>query len=60
MNCLARCDHLRTIEEENQLLMKLREKVVKYTIKALKNACMRAGWTDQARTEAWANGGYYT
>jgi hypothetical protein len=43
-----------------KLLIKLGEKVVKYTIKASQNACMRAGWTDQACTEAWAHGGYYT
>jgi hypothetical protein len=43
-----------------KLLVRLREKVVRYTIKATRTACKRAGWTDLARVEAWAHGGYYT
>jgi hypothetical protein len=48
------------LRKQIKLSIRLREKVVKYTIKSSRNACMCAGWTDQARTKAWAHVGYYT
>jgi hypothetical protein len=38
----------------------MRDKVVKHTIIAVRNACKRGGWEDLERIEAWAHGGYLT
>jgi hypothetical protein len=43
-----------------RLYDKLRLKVTQNTIKAFRNACKRAGWTDQARIESWAHRGFIT
>jgi hypothetical protein len=41
-----------------KVLLKLRDKVIKHTIIAVRNACKRGGWQDTERIEAWAHGGY--
>jgi hypothetical protein len=43
-----------------KVLLKLRDRVIKHTIIAVRNACKRGGWQDTERIEAWAHGGYIT
>jgi viroplasmin and RNaseH domain-containing protein len=51
---------LEQLRKRIKVLVKLRDKVVKVTIKAVRNACRRAGWVDIARVDAWSHGGFYT
>jgi hypothetical protein len=45
---LRNVNTLKQLRKQIKLLLHLREKVVKYTIKSQRQACTRAGWTDQA------------
>ena len=49
-----------SLRKRIKVLLKMRDKVIKHTIIAVRNACKRAGWEDSARIEAWAHGGYLT
>jgi hypothetical protein len=43
-----------------KVLLKLRMKVTKSMMRAVRNACKRGGWLDKGQVEAWAQGGHYT
>jgi hypothetical protein len=45
---LRNVNALEQLRKQFKLLLHLREKVVKYTIKLQRQACTHAGWTDQA------------
>jgi hypothetical protein len=51
---------LEQLRKRIKVLVKLQDKLVKVTIKAVRNACRRAGWADIARVDAWSHGGFYT
>jgi hypothetical protein len=62
----GKCTSLRQVKSLDSLrkrikvLLKLRDKVIKHTIIAARNACKRGGWQDSERIEVWAHGGYIT
>jgi hypothetical protein len=57
---LRQVKSLDMLRKRVNVLLKLRDKVIKHTIIAVRNACKRGGWQDAERIEAWAHGGYIT
>lgn len=57
---LRQIKSLESLRKRVAVLLKLRDKVIKHTIIAVRNACKRGGWQDSERIEAWAHGGYIT
>jgi hypothetical protein len=57
---LRQVKSLDSLRKRIKVLLKLRDKVIKHTIIAVRNACKRGGWQDSERIEAWAHGGYIT
>jgi viroplasmin and RNaseH domain-containing protein len=57
---LRQISGLDSLRKRIKVLLKMRDKVVKHTIIAVRNACKRGGWEDLERIEAWAHGGYLT
>jgi hypothetical protein len=57
---LRQVKSLDALRKRIKVLLKLRDKVIKHTIIAVRNACKRGGWQDLERIEAWAHGGYIT
>jgi hypothetical protein len=51
---------LDSLRKRVKVLLKMRDKVVKHAIIAVRNACKRGGWEDLERIEAWAHGGCLT
>lgn len=51
---------LEGLRKRIKVLLKLRTKVTKSMMRAVRNACKRGGWLDQGQVEAWAQGGHYT
>jgi hypothetical protein len=57
---LRQVKNLDSLRKRIKVLLKLRDKVIKHTIIAVRNACKRGGWQDSQRIEAWAHGGHIT
>ena len=57
---LRQVKNLDSLRKRIKVLLKLRDKVIKHTIIAVRNACKRGGWQDEERIEAWAHGGFIT
>jgi hypothetical protein len=51
---------LEGLRKRIKVLLKLRTKVTKSMMRAVRNSCKRGGWLDQGQVEAWAQGGHYT
>jgi hypothetical protein len=57
---LRQVKNLDMLRKRVSVLLKLRDRIIKQTIIAVRNACKQGGWQDLERIEAWAHGGYIT